>query len=88
MQPRQVALKTRSRQSPFASPNVQQQTKVAQYLKLLANLIFDVPIIRMKLFQFTLEGVGVGGGEVRFAEAADGVQHVQRPAAFSDADFF
>ena len=42
----------------------------------------------MELFQLTSEGVSVSRGKLRFAEAADGVQHVQRPAAFFDADFF
>jgi hypothetical protein len=38
-------------------------------------------IIGMELFPFAGEGVGVGGRERRFAEAADGVEHVRRPAA-------
>ncbi len=40
----------------------------------------------MQLLQFAGEGVGIGGRERRFAEAADGVEHVQRPAAFFGFD--
>ena len=40
-------------------------------MKLLADLIPHVPIIRMEHFQFAGEGVGVGGRELRLAEAAD-----------------
>jgi hypothetical protein len=43
---------------------------------LLANLRFDVSIVRMQLLQFASEGVGVGGCELGFAEAADGVDLV------------
>ncbi len=40
----------------------------------------------MQLFQFPLEDVGVGGCEFGFAEAADGVQHIQRPPALGDGN--
>jgi len=41
----------------------------------------------MKLFQLAGEGVGVGGRELRFAKAADGVENLQRPAALRGFDF-
>jgi hypothetical protein len=41
----------------------------------------------MQLFKLPLEDVGVGGCELGFAEAADGVEHVQRPAPFFGFDF-
>ena len=54
----------RSCRGEAKTDDVQQQTEIAQHLKLLANLIFDVPIIRMQRFQLTGEGVGVGGREL------------------------
>jgi hypothetical protein len=42
---------------------VQQQSRVAQNLKLLADFIADVAIVRMQLFKLPLEDVGVGSGE-------------------------
>ena len=45
-----------------------------------------MPIIRMQLFQLAGKDVGVCGRERRFAEAADGVEHVQRPAALGDGN--
>ena len=47
-----------------------------------------MPIIRMQLFQFAGEGVGVGGGELGFAETPDGIENIQRPAALGDGNFF
>jgi len=64
-----------------------QQPCVAENLELLADFGPDISIIWMKPLQFAGEGVGVGGRERRFAEAADGVEHVQRPAALGDGNF-
>jgi len=35
----------------------------------------------MEFFQLAGEGVGVGGRKLRFAEAADSIEHVQRRAS-------
>jgi len=55
---------------------------------LLANLRFDISIMRMQLPKFPLEDVGVRSGKLRFPEAADDVQYVQRPAALGDGNVF
>jgi hypothetical protein len=51
------------RQAPDAAFDVLQQTEVTQHLKLLADIIFHVPIIRVELFEFALESIDIGGGE-------------------------
>ena len=56
-------------------------------MELLTNFIFDVTIVGVQLLQFAGEGVGVGGRELSFSESADGVEHVQRPAALGDGNF-
>ena len=45
----------KSRQTPFAATDVQQQTEIAQDLKLLANLIADVPVVGVELFKLVGE---------------------------------
>ena len=55
---------------------------------MLPDFIPDMPIVGVQLFQLAGEGVGVGGRELGFAEAADGVEHVQRPAALGDGNVF
>lgn len=64
-----------------------EEAGVAEDLKLLADFVFDVAVVGVKLFHFTGEGVGVGCGEFLFAEAANGVENVQGPAAFLRFDF-
>jgi hypothetical protein len=104
------------RQSPFATTGMNQPAGIAQDLELLADFILHMPVVRMELFQFAREGVGVGGCEltrscplarssrtfafsqipfaisqtaqVSFAEAADDVQDIQRPAALGDGNVF
>ena len=64
-----------------------EEAGVAKDLELLADFVFDVAVVGMKFFQFAGEGVGVGGGEFLFVEAADGVEDVQCPAALLRFDF-
>lgn len=64
-----------------------EEAGVAEDLKLLADFVFDVAVVGVKLFHFTGEGVGVGCGEFLFAEAAHGVEDVQCPATLLGFDF-
>lgn len=64
-----------------------EEAGVAEDLELLADFVFDVAVIGMKCFHFAGEGVGVGGSEFLFAEAAHGIEDVQSPAAFLRFDF-
>lgn len=47
-----------------------------------------MPVVGMQLLQLAGEGVSVGGCEHGFTKAADGVEHVQRPATFLHRKFF
>jgi len=78
----------KSRQTPFATTDMDQQSRIAQDLKLLADFVADVAIIGMEFFQFAGEGVGVHGCKLGFSKAADGVEYVQRPATLGDGNFF
>ena len=40
---------------------MQQQTEVSQHLELLADFVSDVPVVGMKLLQFTIMSINVGG---------------------------
>jgi len=42
----------------------------------------------MQFFQFPDKDISVRDGELRFAKFADGVEHIERPAALFDSDFF
>ena len=55
-------------------------------MKLLPDFIADVAIVGMQLLKFPLEDVGVRSRELGFTEAADGVEHVQCPAALGDGN--
>ena len=61
---------------------MQQQTGIAENLKLLADFVADVAVVGMQLFQLAVKGVNVFVLELRLAEATHDVQHVQRPAGF------
>jgi len=58
-----------------------QKACVPQHLQLLANLVLDMAIVRMEGFKLTTAGINVLVGKFRFAEAADDIQNIQRPAA-------
>jgi len=60
----------KSRQTPEATPDVQQQSSIAQDLQLLADFIADVAIIGVQFFQFALKYVNLGGGETAGRDAA------------------
>ena len=47
-----------------------------------------IGVVRMQLFKLPLEDISVCCGELGFLEAADGVQHVQCPAALGDGNIF
>ena len=49
---------------------MQKQIPVAKLLKLLANLFFDVLVVRMQFRQLALEDVGVRSRELGFSKAA------------------
>ena len=46
----------------------------------VAPMLF-IGVVRMEAFQFVGKGVGVGSRKFSFAEAANGVEYIQRPAA-------
>jgi len=54
---------------------MQQQSGIAQDLKLLADFVADMPIVRMQLLQLTGEGAGVGGREFRWSADFSPLQH-------------
>ena len=66
---------------------MQQQTGIAEHLKLLADFVADVAVVGMQLFQLAVKGVNVFVLELRLAEATNDVQHVQRPATLRGFDF-
>ena len=56
-----IGTQTISRQTPAITADVQKQVPVAKFLKLLANLRFDVLVTRMQFRQLALESMDIGG---------------------------
>lgn len=65
---------------------MEEEAGVAQYLELLADFVADVPIAGMQFLQSRGQGVRILVGEFGFAEAADGGEDVQGPAALIDGN--
>lgn len=54
---------------------------------MLADFVFYVAVVGVEFFEGGGEVVGIGGGELGFAEAAEGGEDVEGPAALFDGDF-